>query len=365
MTRSTGQRKVHLKNTLPTDPAVKPFGDWLPANCSFYANFRAWLRESSYSHSALNTYGVAVRLALGWLEKPYWQIDPESDLEQVRQHLATRPLTPSTRLEYGKGLAKLAQYLRIRCERSNREKAVNWDYYLGSLPEWLTDAVRTYLIHCRRAWRPEQQHRSTLELLSRLTLPLRWMAAHTEIDSIQAITPFLWFEYIEARLANGIGPLTLNSDLRRLQSFLLFLDGEGRPVCQRMLLVDALDEGTHLPRDIPVEQLRRLMREIQSAIVSFHAGIRRTGLMDCAWFLLMLHSGLRTCEVRRLRLGDVDWENCRLRIEQSKGLKDRMVYLSQAAAEALKAYLAVRGPAEALPDHVFIYRHQPLGNRYC
>ena len=86
--------------------------------------------------------------------------------------------------------------------------------------------------------------------------------------------------------------------------------------------------------------------------------------MDRAWFLLMLHSGLRSCEARRLKLGDIDWERRLLRIEQSKGLKDRLVPFSLPAADALHAYLDVRGPAAALPETVFIYRHVPLGRTY-
>ncbi|MCJ7724121.1 MAG: site-specific integrase [Anaerolineales bacterium] len=79
----------------------------------------------------------------------------------------------------------------------------------------------------------------------------------------------------------------------------------------------------------------------------------------------MLHSGLRSCEVRSLRMADIDWEGRRVRIEQSKDLKDRFVFLSQAAILALQAYLEVRGPEKALPDHVFIYCHKPLSPSYC
>jgi integrase len=79
----------------------------------------------------------------------------------------------------------------------------------------------------------------------------------------------------------------------------------------------------------------------------------------------MLHSGLRTREVRRMKLADIDWEKRVLRVEQSKGLKDRLVPLSNTVLEALKAYLAIRGPSEALPDNLFIYRHAALSITYC
>ncbi|MBE7471232.1 MAG: hypothetical protein HS114_19010 [Anaerolineales bacterium] len=35
MTLSTGQRRFHFKRTQPTDPTLKPFAEWLPANQKF------------------------------------------------------------------------------------------------------------------------------------------------------------------------------------------------------------------------------------------------------------------------------------------------------------------------------------------
>lgn len=72
---------------------------------------------------------------------------------------------------------------------------------------------------------------------------------------------------------------------------------------------------------------------------------------------------LRVGETRRLRLSDPDLEGRRIRIEQSKGLKDRVVYLSEPAAAALRAYLEIRGAA--ITDHVFVYRHRSLSFTYC
>ena len=146
-------------------------------------------------------------------------------------------------------------------------------------------------------------------------------------------------------------------------TFLRFLADQERTICVRMLRVDELETGPRLPRDAPLDQLRHLLDEIENEIASPRASVQRMAVMDRAWFLLMLHSGLRTGEVRRMQLADIDWENRRVRIEQSKGLKDRLVCLSDATLEALKAYLEVRGPAST--DHVFIYRHMPLGSRYC
>ena len=105
-----------------------------------------------------------------------------------------------------------------------------------------------------------------------------------------------------------------------------------------MLLVQPLKSGPRLPKDASIAQLRRLLAEIEREASARHTNRRRMGVMDRAWSHLMLYSGLRTCEVRRLRLGEIDWDGRRIRIEQSKGLKDRLVYVNNATLAVLKTW---------------------------
>jgi site-specific recombinase XerD len=363
MTRSTGQRKFGFKSIRHKDPAVKPFKEWLPVNRSFYGRFRLWLQDAGYSQSTLGTYRAAFRLALGWLDKPYWEIDPQADLDRVREYIVTHYDRPSTHKGYLKGIAKLEEYLHFRCHRPRPEKPINWAHYLGSLPGWLADNVRLFITHQSRSWLPGVRYKATRDCLSHTTLFLRWAAANATLSTIGDLTPNLWFDYVDHRLSRGIKPVTLNGELSGLHGLLFFLADQGHPVCQRTLHVKPLKESSHLPRDVPVDQIRALMQEIEADAASDHAGIRRMGVMDRAWFLLMLHSGLRTREIRFMLRCDLDLEGRRVRIEQSKGLKDRIVCLSGAAVEALHAYLDVRGPAPT--DHVFTFRHLPLTVSYC
>lgn len=362
MTHSTGKRPFHFKNVIPGDPAVKPIDEWFPPNRGFYAKFRQWLKAASYSDSAIHQYGTAVRIALGWLDKPYWEID-QADLDRVRQYITGRYESEATRTSYFKGIAKLDEYLRHRCHRPALQKPINWGHYVGPLPDWLSADVRDYITHRRHNWLPEQRHRSTITTLSHLTRFLRWLASNATLTSIGDLTPALWFDYLDERLAAGRSRVTVNVELGELQMFLRFLTDQGHPVCRRTLQVEPLKEGSSLPRDVPIDQLQRLMKEIEVDASASHGNIRRMGILDRAWFLLMLHSGLRTGEIRRLRHADLDLDGRRVRIEQSKGLKDRVVYLSAPTVQALHAYLMVRGPAAT--DHVFIYRHKSLSASYC
>ena len=62
--------------------------------------------------------------------------------------------------------------------------------------------------------------------------------------------------------------------------------------------------------------------------------------------------------MEELLLEDLDIPGRRLTIRNSKGLKDRTVYLSETVVHSLLEYLAVRGPADS--EHVFIYRNRAL-----
>lgn len=364
MTKSTGQRKWHIKNIRPRDPALKPIGAWLSVNRNCYADFRQWLKEASYSDSAMNQYCVGARLVFGLINKEYWIIDSETDLPQVRAFIANYPVTHSTREAYLKGVAKLDEFSRARNHRLPGPREINWAHYLEGIPTWLGDALKAYLAHQRRAWRQEDVHRYSIEFLSDHTRALRWMATHATLNSFIDITPAVWFAYVDARLTENIQAATLNHQLTDLQGFVRFFAEEGQPVCARLLEVKQLKTETRLPRDISIDKLQALMQEIDKDRASAHAGIRRMGIMDRAWFLLMLHSGLRTIEVRRLVLTGLDLEHRKIRVEQSKGMKDRIVYLSMPTIQALAEYLKVRGPAGTEMEYVFLLRHQRLSRRY-
>lgn len=357
MTRTTGKRASHFKNTRPTDPTLTSFAHWLPENRAFYTDFRTWLKAGGYSEATVTIYSLPVRLALSLLNKPYHQIDPVTDLEQVRAYLKTR-CYPSTCASYHKGLVKLAQYLRRFDHYPALVQPINWDYYLNSLPAWLAEEVKAYLAHCQRTWLPEQRPRASRDRLCRLAISLRWFAAQIPLTEISEITPALWFDFVDARLTAGIQPVTLNANLRVLQEFLRFLANRGFSVSCQMLQVKPLPGRERLPRDVPVDQLRRLLGELET-----EAAAGRLGLMDRAWCFLMLYSGLRTGEIRALRLNNLDLIVRRVRVEQGKGRKDRVVCLNQVTVAAIEAYLPVRGAADS--DYLFLYRHQPLSPGYC
>jgi integrase len=367
------QRKVHFKAGLrPIDPNVAPMDQWLESNRWFYSEFRRWLAETSRSEATLGMYSVGARFALGYLKRPYWAIDPDSDLQAVLDYIAAHISAPTHWTEYSKygyyhkGIRKFGQFIRLRLNKPRVEgDAINWDYYLAGLPDWLGREVRAFCHHRGRNW-PVERRRILLQgVAGILTRPLRWLAQEGWLARPEDLTPKGWFAYLDARLATGISPVTLNSELGELRSLMNHLEDEGFPVSPKLFRIRPLPIGARIPKDLPPEQLQTLLAAIREEMESWHAHCRRLAVMDYAWVLLMAHCGLRTGEVRRLRFADIDWGRRKVRIEQSKGLKDRHIYLSEAVSGALRAYLAVRGPGEYLPQEVFTFQHKPLSPSYC
>jgi site-specific recombinase XerD len=137
---------------------------------------------------------------------------------------------------------------------------------------------------------------------------------------------------------------TINRRLHALKHFFDYL------VMERQTLVTnpvkpshLLRQGRPLPKKLSQDQVRTLFAQI-------------TNPMDHALCLLMLRCGLRVSEVAHVRRRDLDWEQHALRIEQGKGRKDRVVYLSADVLAELKACRALR--PDTVPNDVFFWNQK-------
>ena len=121
----------------------------------------------------------------------------------------------------------------------------------------------------------------------------------------------------------------------------------------------------------PVKRNRRLRvpkplpRSLRDQEVEKLFGVIK-GKRDIAMFKLMLRCGLRVEEVSNLSLGDIDLKKRRILVQQGKGRKDRVVYISDDAHDALVAYLKIRSHYRV--KKVFLvekgtYKGQPISVR--
>jgi len=136
--------------------------------------------------------------------------------------------------------------------------------------------------------------------------------------------------FIQQQRQSQLAAATINRRLNALKHFFEYLVMEDQTCASNPVKPSHfLRRGRPLPKPLAQDQVRALFAQI-------------THPMDHALGLLMLRCGLRVSEVARLRLEEIDWTQQSIRIEQGKGRKDRLVYLSTDALAALRACLTAR-----------------------
>ena len=136
--------------------------------------------------------------------------------------------------------------------------------------------------------------------------------------------------YIDYLHDKRLQPASINCYLAIIRVFYSYLKYE-----EDIKLTNPVKAG----KDLRVAQpLPRALRE--DHVEQFFGVIKSK--RDWAMFRLMLRCGLRVEEVADLTLGAIDLKQRRLMVLNGKGSKDRVVYISDDAAEALDAYLKLR-----------------------
>jgi site-specific recombinase XerD len=150
--------------------------------------------------------------------------------------------------------------------------------------------------------------------------------------------------FIQQQHQAQLAATTINRRLHALKHFFDYLVMERQTLATNPVKPShLLRQGRPLPKKLSQDQVRTLFTQI-------------TNPLDHALYLLILRCGLRVSEVARLRRSDLDWEQQSLRIDQGKGRKDRVVYVSGDALAALRTCLAVR-PA-AVPGEVLFWNQK-------
>jgi site-specific recombinase XerD len=150
--------------------------------------------------------------------------------------------------------------------------------------------------------------------------------------------------FIQQQHQAQLAATTINRRLHALKHFFDYLVMERQTLATNPVKPShLLRQGRPLPKQLSQEQVRTLFTQI-------------TNPLDHALYLLILRCGLRVSEVARLRRSDLDWEQQSLRIDQGKGRKDRVVYISADALAALRTCLAVR--PTAVPGEVLFWNQK-------
>jgi len=149
---------------------------------------------------------------------------------------------------------------------------------------------------------------------------------------VESVTPEDVKHYIDFMLERRLAPQTINGHLIVIRCFYNYLkDEEQRGVNNPAVPGLALRLSKPLPRHLRDGDVEIFFEVVKK---------RR----DAAMFMLMLRCGLRVEEVANLTLDAIDYRRNQIMVRNGKGAKDRVVYISNDAADALAVYLRTRAP---------------------
>jgi site-specific recombinase XerD len=152
--------------------------------------------------------------------------------------------------------------------------------------------------------------------------------------------------YVDDLLGKRLRPKTVNCYLNSVCQFYHYLaEEEGIQIINPVRKPNIMKLSRGLPKHLKEDQIEILFENLK-------------GWRDRAMFMIMLRCGLRVEEVAHLSLGDIDLKRRMLFIQDGKGAKDRIVYISNDALHALLDYLKVR-PANKVKK-VFLVEKGPL-----
>jgi site-specific recombinase XerD len=160
--------------------------------------------------------------------------------------------------------------------------------------------------------------------------------------------------YIDHLMKKRLAPKTINCHLDGIRQFYHYLkEEEGMAITNPIRKNHMQKMSRPLPRHLRDEQVKNFFEVVN-------------GPRDQAMFMLMLRCGLRVEEVANLAIGAIDVNRRTILVEDGKGAKDRIVYMSNDALVALAAYLRVR-PASRVREIFLVEKgsctEQPISIR--
>ena len=159
--------------------------------------------------------------------------------------------------------------------------------------------------------------------------------------------------WIAAACQQGLAPGTIVTCRRGMQGFFTFLRDQGT----------LAQSPIQLPRHQILVPTRLPHPMAEAEVVAFFRVI--DSLEDRTMFLLMLRCGLRVSEVSGVRWSAIDVGQGTLRVDNSKGQVDRVVYLSPDVATALRQWHGLQAAVAGyvFPSRMIRQRGLPLGAR--
>lgn len=235
--------------------------------------------------------------------------------------------------------------------------AVPW---AADLPEWVRMPCLAWVEQQARHWKPSYGQRHRQHRLRVLAQFWHWQLARHSLQAWAELTRADVQDFVDDCVNRKRSASTVKNVLYPLWGVLRLRQAQGETIPESLFRLDLPKADERTPRHLSEAEAIQLERHLRAYLVHDTPEARR----DAAWYFVLAHTGIRLGELIDLRQGDLDLAGGRLRIDEGKGHKDRIVYLSAMAQQAVEHYLA-RLPAQP-PEAPLFYRatQAPLAYRW-
>jgi site-specific recombinase XerD len=225
---------------------------------------------------------------------------------------------------------------------------VTFETWGTSLPSWVRAACLAYVQHRQKDWKPSRRKRNGARLLRALSSFWRIQLQQRPLEGWSDLRRADLQAFISRRVEQGRAPTTVTNEVYALLGVLRMMQEQGESIPESVFRVELPKDPELAPRYLPEAEALRLEQHMRTYLTRDTPEGRR----DAVGYFLLAHTGLRLSELLDLKRGDVDLAGQRLRIEEAKGRRDRVVYLSQTCVQALERYLAGQ---PAAPEVALLY----------
>ena len=224
-----------------------------------------------------------------------------------------------------------------------------WDTWATHLPAAIRQASLAYVQRHWPTWAaPRRAHRAQ-SALNDLGHLWDWFLARRPLTQPGELNLKDLSAYQTDQQAHGYAAGTINRRLDYILGILRELADHDEPVDNSVFRLHVLPRPASLPRHLTEADSQHLEAFLRARLTCPDPKTR----LENACLFVLLHSGLRKGECVDLRFQDLDVAGKRLIVRQGKGQRDRLVYLSDLACQAIQVYLqdTVRRPT----DPVWLY----------
>ena len=212
----------------------------------------------------------------------------------------------------------------------------DWAAWAPHLPPGLRQASLDFVQRHLPTSKPTRRRLQARHVLAELRRFWDWLLSQRAISHPWEVRLTDLQSYQQQRSVAGKAAQTINDVVHYVLALLRELADRGQPIDASVFRWRPLPQPESLPRHLSATESQLLEQHVQARGASAAPLIR----LENACFWVLAHSGLRASECVDLLYQDCDLVGRRLLVRQGKGGRDRLVYLSATAVQALRRYLA-------------------------